>query len=176
MRLAFKWAILAACVAAQGAAAQPSSRVSLGSDVVKITEVARILVSLDGGGGRVTEIEDDIVVPSALSFTESEVAQGADASAIAVRAELAGDTADHRAKRLHLVVRAAAGKTIADGSVALLQFKAPEKIEGESVDFALEHEVSVAAEGRRTDATGDRGLVTVLGGEPTVSACFFYMH
>lgn len=175
MRLALGSTVVAACLAVPGAGAQPAARVSLGSDVVKVTEVARILVSLDGGG-HVTELSDDITVPKALTFAGSEVAQGADASAIVVTAETAGATADGKARRLHVVARASAGKTIASGAVALLLFKAPEKVEGESVDFALEHHASVTAEGRSADATADRGLVTVLGGEPTVSACFFYMH
>ena len=152
--------------------------VELGSDVTTVGQEARVGLTLDPRGEDVAAVEDEVVFPAALSFVEGETGDAGKSASATIEVKLAG-TADAEGKRtLHVTIRAPEGKALRAGTLAVLRFKAPEAVEGESTDVKLSHRPVLFVGGARREIASQEGggVVTVLKKPLAVIACFFYMH
>jgi hypothetical protein len=135
-------------------------------------------ITLNPGAEQVSALEDDVVFPPVLAFLEGELAEAAKAASAKLHAELLESSGAGGARTVRVTVTAPDGSTLPAGLLAVLIFKAPETVEGESVDFRLSHRAKVTVGGQTVDAPPQEGggVVSVMKKPLEVIACFFYMH
>jgi hypothetical protein len=170
--------LLFACALASTAEAQPKARVDLGSDVTAVGQEVRVGITLDSAGESVAAVEAEVIFPAALSFVEGELAEPARPLNVKLEAAPVETPAAGESRTLNVKIVAPDGAALPSGPLAVLRFRAPEKIEGDRVDYKLSHRSAITVGGRRQvlPPSEGGGVVTVLQKAPEVIACFFYMH
>ena len=160
------------------AAAQSKAKVDLGSDVTALGQEARVGIVLDPAGEPIGALEQEVTFPAALSFVEGELGEAAKLLPAKIETEVAEPAETSESRMVRVKIIAPDGAALPSGALAVLRFRAPEKIEGESIDYKLSHRTAITTGGRRHElpASEGGGVVTVLQKAPEVIACFFYMH
>ena len=159
--------------------AESKARSDLGNEVALLGETTQIPITLSANDEQIVATENEIIVPSVLSFVGAELGKAGEAVSAEVRTQLIPPSEGSKDPKLIVNVLGTDQKGLPSGVLVLLKFEVIGPIDEELgfLDLRLENKAFVIGQDTEKVAIEGRpGTLIIMKEPPPVIACFFYMH
>ena len=175
----FAFAIVLPTLLIPSSLAESKARSDLGSEVALLGETTQISITLRANDEQIVATENEITVPSVLSFLGAELGKAGEAVSAELHTQLMPPSEESKHPKLIVKVLGTDQKGLPSGVLVFLKFEVIGPIEGEHgfLDLRLENKAFVIGQDNEKMAIKGRpGTLTIMKEPPPVMACFFYMH
>ncbi len=159
--------------------AESKARSDLGNEVALLGETTQIPITLSANDEQIVATENEIIVPSVLSFVGAELGKAGEAVSAEIHTQLIPPSEESKDPKLIVKVRGADQKGLPSGVLVLLKFEVIGPIDEEQgfLDLTLENKAFVIGQdNEKVEIKGRPGTLIIMKEPPPVIACLFYMH
>jgi len=159
--------------------AESKARSDLGNEVALLGETTQIPITLSANDEQIVATENEITVPSVLSFVGAELGKAGEAVSAEVHTQLIPSSEESKDPKLIVKVLGTDQKGLPSGVLVFLKFGVIGPIDEEHgfLDLRLENKAFVIGQDKEKVAIKGRpGTLTIMKEPPPIIACFFYMH
>ena len=159
--------------------AQSKARSDLGNEVALLGETTQISITLSANDEQILATENEIIVPSVLSFVGAELGKAGEAVSAEIQTQLMPPSEASKDSKLIVNVQGADQKGLPSGVLVMLKFEVIGPIDEEQdfLDLTLENKAFVIGQDNEKVAIEGRpGTLMIMKEPPPILACFFYMH